>query len=78
MVAPNYAAARSQLAKSMGLGQQRRKNLDDGPSEARDLCGRAKQWLDVSAAPDRTRGQRVGHATFDMAFQNLTRTGHVP
>ena len=25
MVAPNYAAARSQLAKSMGLGQQRRK-----------------------------------------------------
>jgi MucR family transcriptional regulator, transcriptional regulator of exopolysaccharide biosynthesis len=25
MVAPNYAAARSQLAKSMGLGQQRRR-----------------------------------------------------
>ena len=25
MVAPNYAAARSQLARSMGLGQQRRK-----------------------------------------------------
>ena len=25
MVAPNYAAARSQLAKKMGLGQQRRK-----------------------------------------------------
>ncbi len=25
MVAPNYAAARSELAKSMGLGQQRRK-----------------------------------------------------
>ncbi|WP_446689049.1 MucR family transcriptional regulator [Segnochrobactrum spirostomi] len=25
MVAPNYAAARSQLAKTMGLGQQRRK-----------------------------------------------------
>jgi MucR family transcriptional regulator, transcriptional regulator of exopolysaccharide biosynthesis len=25
MVAPNYAAARSQLAKQMGLGQQRRK-----------------------------------------------------
>jgi predicted transcriptional regulator len=25
MVAPNYAAARSQLAKSMGLGQQRKK-----------------------------------------------------
>jgi predicted transcriptional regulator len=27
MVAPNYAAARSQLAKSMGLGQQRRKTV---------------------------------------------------
>ncbi|MBS0528143.1 MAG: MucR family transcriptional regulator, partial [Proteobacteria bacterium] len=25
MVAPNYAVARSQLAKSMGLGQQRRR-----------------------------------------------------
>jgi predicted transcriptional regulator len=25
MVAPNYAKARSELAKSMGLGQQRRK-----------------------------------------------------
>jgi predicted transcriptional regulator len=27
MVAPNYAAARSELAKSMGLGQQRRKSV---------------------------------------------------
>jgi predicted transcriptional regulator len=25
MVAPNYAKARSELAKSMGLGQQRKK-----------------------------------------------------
>jgi predicted transcriptional regulator len=25
MVAPNYAAARSELAKKMGLGQQRRR-----------------------------------------------------
>jgi predicted transcriptional regulator len=25
MVAPNYAAARSELAKQMGLGQQRRR-----------------------------------------------------
>jgi predicted transcriptional regulator len=25
MVAPNYAVARSQLAKKMGLGQQRRR-----------------------------------------------------
>jgi len=28
MVAPNYAAARSQLAKQMGLGQQRRQRRD--------------------------------------------------
>jgi predicted transcriptional regulator len=31
MVAPNYAAARSELAKNMGLGQQRRKQ-DSGPA----------------------------------------------
>ena len=30
MVAPNYAAARSQLAKQMGLGQQRRRRRDHG------------------------------------------------
>jgi MucR family transcriptional regulator, transcriptional regulator of exopolysaccharide biosynthesis len=30
MVAPNYAAARSQLAKQMGLGQQRRRRRDRG------------------------------------------------
>jgi predicted transcriptional regulator len=30
MVAPNYAAARSQLAKQMGLGQQRRRRKDRG------------------------------------------------
>jgi predicted transcriptional regulator len=27
MVAPNYAKARSELAKTMGLGQQRRKKV---------------------------------------------------
>lgn len=32
MVAPSYAAARSELAKSMGLGQQRRKR---GPAKGR-------------------------------------------
>jgi predicted transcriptional regulator len=31
MVAPNYAAARSELAKSMGLGQQRRKRRPPNP-----------------------------------------------
>ena len=30
MVAPNYAAARSQLAKQMGLGQQRRRRSARG------------------------------------------------
>lgn len=30
MVAPNYAAARSDLARAMGLGQQRRKGRDAG------------------------------------------------
>jgi predicted transcriptional regulator len=30
MVAPNYAAARSELAKSMGLGQQRKKAVAKG------------------------------------------------
>jgi predicted transcriptional regulator len=30
MVAPNYAQARSQLAKQMGLGQQRRRRRDRG------------------------------------------------
>ncbi|KMO34608.1 MucR family transcriptional regulator [Methylobacterium variabile] len=35
MVAPNYAAARSELAKTMGLGQQRRKSQrGDGGSRA--------------------------------------------
>ena len=29
MVAPNYAAARSELARTMGLGQQRRKRRTD-------------------------------------------------
>ena len=30
LVAPNYAAARSQLAKQMGLGQQRRRRKERG------------------------------------------------
>lgn len=33
MVAPNYAAARSRLAKDMGLGQQRRKETEDEAPE---------------------------------------------
>ena len=37
MVAPNYAAARSELAKSMGLGQQRRRSapVESEPTKAK-------------------------------------------
>jgi predicted transcriptional regulator len=37
MVAPNYAAARSELAKTMGLGQQRRKSHRGGAGGGHDL-----------------------------------------
>ncbi|MGX7705673.1 MucR family transcriptional regulator [Methylobacterium sp. Gmos1] len=39
MVAPNYAAARSELAKTMGLGQQRRKFLRDGAANGQGHDG---------------------------------------
>lgn len=39
MVAPNYAAARSELAKTMGLGQQRRKAR---PAEAKTPAPRGR------------------------------------
>ncbi len=35
MVAPNYAAARSELAKRMGLGQQRKKSAGAAPAPAK-------------------------------------------
>src|SRR6476659_9824223 len=38
MVAPNYAAARSELAKRMGLGQQRRRS-EPAATEARQAKG---------------------------------------
>lgn len=41
MVAPNYAQARSDLAKSMGLGQQRRKPAP-APAPAKAASGRKK------------------------------------
>jgi predicted transcriptional regulator len=42
MVAPNYAKARSELAKTMGLGQQRRKGKApvEGPENAAPAKGR--------------------------------------
>jgi predicted transcriptional regulator len=39
MVAPNYAAARSELAKTMGLGQQRRKFQREDVVNGHDLDG---------------------------------------
>ena len=45
MVAPNYAAARSQLAKQMGLGARRRKTAEAEPVQA--------------AAPARRRRKKV-------------------
>jgi hypothetical protein len=42
MVAPNYAKARSELAKSMGLGQQRRKGRTAGEGSAPEPRAAAK------------------------------------
>lgn len=50
MVAPNYAAARSELAKSMGLGQQRRKSRSKA-ADARTGDGK------VPAAPRARRAK---------------------
>ena len=44
MVAPNYAAARSQLAKQMGLGQQRRRRRDIAVGEPK--CERVENQVD--------------------------------
>ena len=49
MVAPNYAAARSELAKNMGLGQQRRKTRVKPPA------GRSPD-LSRTARPSPPRG----------------------
>ena len=44
MVAPNYAAARSELAKSMGLGARRRKTPEPEPAQpAAPAKGRRKK-----------------------------------
>src|SRR4051812_12545875 len=43
MVAPNYAAARSQLAKQMGLGARRRKSEEAAPAAAAPAKGRRKK-----------------------------------
>ncbi|CAH1666041.1 Ros/MucR family transcriptional regulator [Chelatococcus asaccharovorans] len=52
MVAPNYAAARSELAKTMGLGQQRRKTPEPAPvakSSGRKAKAAAEPVVEVKA-----------------------------
>lgn len=53
MVAPNYAAARSELAKTMGLGQQRRKTPEPAPapkSSGRKAKAAAEPVVEAKAA----------------------------
>ncbi|MDR7035326.1 putative transcriptional regulator [Methylobacterium sp. BE186] len=49
MVAPNYAAARSELAKNMGLGQQRRKTRAKSSGETK--AASAPRGRRAKAAP---------------------------
>ena len=62
MVAPNYAKARSELAKEMGLGQQRRKGRTAGEGRAagpRSAAKAAARPAKVTApAPQRGRKAR--------------------
>jgi predicted transcriptional regulator len=63
MVAPNYAKARSELAKTMGLGQQRRKSKDltetaanDGaPAKPKRAAAKAAAISDEVTAPAKAR-----------------------
>ena len=52
MVAPNYAQQRSELAKALGLGQQRRKRPTDAPPPAAAPTTEAE-----GAPPPRRRGR---------------------
>jgi predicted transcriptional regulator len=68
MVAPNYAKARSELAKTMGLGQQRRKTAalvdavanDAAPAKPKRAAARATATSDEVAAS--TKGKRTKKA----------------
>ena len=65
MVAPNYAKARSELAKTMGLGQQRKKRLEAAdPLEGR--CGEA----DSLSCPRRAAARRKLPETFCLHRQS--------
>lgn len=68
MVAPSYAKARSELAKTMGLGQQRRKTAalvdaaanDAAPAKPKRAAAKAAAKLDEVAAP--AKGRRTKKA----------------
>ena len=63
MVAPNYAKARSELAKTMGLGQQRMKNSapveaaanDGAPAKPKRAAAKAAATSDEVTAPAKSR-----------------------
>jgi predicted transcriptional regulator len=63
MVAPNYAKARSELAKTMGLGQQRRKSKaltetaanDGAPAKPKRAAAKAAAISDEVTAPAKAR-----------------------
>jgi len=63
MVAPNYAKARSELARSMGLGQQRRKSEvpvgtaanDAAPAKPKRAAAKVAAPADAVTTPDKGR-----------------------
>jgi predicted transcriptional regulator len=62
MVAPSYAKARSELAKTMGLGQQRSKSAApveaDAPAKPKRATAKAAATSTEIAAPPKTRRKR--------------------
>ena len=58
MVAPNYARQRSELARSIGLGQQRRKGLAMAPAE--DAPGEGAKGSPVAQATTEPGSEETG------------------
>jgi predicted transcriptional regulator len=67
MVAPNYAKARSELAKTMGLGQQRKKRAapvetaanDAAPAKPKRAAAKAAATSDEVTAPAKGRRKKA-------------------
>ncbi|MGF9763094.1 MucR family transcriptional regulator [Microvirga sp. 0TCS3.31] len=68
MVAPNYAKARSELAKTMGLGQQRRKGMkapaeavanDAAPAKPKRAAAKAAKTSEKVTAPAKGRRKKA-------------------